>query len=81
MDIVDFASYLIKNIVKNPDMITVKSLEDEDGTLILEVLVPESDMGSVIGKEGKIAKALRTIISAHGYLNNVKKVKLNIDSF
>ena len=81
MNIEEFTTYLIKNIVKNPDMVKVSTFEGEDETTIIEVLVTNDDMGAVIGKGGKIAKALRTIISAHGYLNNVKRVKINIDSF
>ena len=38
-------------------------------------------MGAVIGKCGKNAKALRTIILAHAYLNHIKNIKINIDSF
>ncbi len=81
MDIIDFTTYLIKSIVKNPDMIKVNSFDaNEEGTII-EILVADEDMGSVIGKNGKIAKALRTIIQAHAYVNNIKRVKVNIDSF
>ena len=81
MNITDFTTYLIKSIVKNPDMVKVSSFDaDEEGTII-EIIVSNDDMGCVIGKNGKIAKALRTIIQAHAYLNNIKKVKVNIDSF
>lgn len=80
MDIADFTTYLIKNIVKNPEMVKVSSLPNEDET-ILEVIVAEADMGAVIGKSGKNARALRTIIQAYAYLNNIKRVKINIDSF
>ncbi len=81
MNIVDFTTYVISGIVKNPDMVKVSSFEsDEEGTII-EILVSNEDMGAVIGKGGKNAKALRTIIQAHAYLNNMKRVKINIDSF
>lgn len=81
MNITDFTTYLIKSIVKNPDLVKVSSFDAEEEGTIIEVLVSNSDMGSVIGKNGKIAKALRTIIQAHAYLNNIKHVKVNIDSF
>ncbi len=81
MNIVDFTTYVIENIVKNPDMVKVSSIEGEEDTTIIEILVSNSDMGSVIGKNGKNAKALRTIIGAYAYLNNIKKYKINIDSF
>ncbi len=81
MNITDFATLLISGIVKNPDMVKVSSFEGDEDTTILEILVSNEDMGAVIGKEGRNAKALRTIINAHAYLNNIKKIKINIDSF
>lgn len=81
MDITEFATYLVKNIVKNPDLVKVSAfMQDEDET-ILEILVSDEDMGAVIGKSGKNAKALRTIILAYTYVNHIKNVKINIDSF
>ena len=81
MDITKFATYLVKNIVKNPDLVKVSAfMQDEDET-ILEILVSDEDMGAVIGKSGKNAKALRTIILAYAYVNHINNVKINIDSF
>ena len=54
---------VIKNLVANPDAISVKEVEGEQ-TIIFEVRVEESDMGKVIGKEGRVAKAIRTIMKA-----------------
>ena len=45
------------------------------------MIVASEDMGAVIGKQGKNAKAIRTLIQAHAYLNDIKRVKVNIDSF
>lgn len=81
MNIADFTTYVIKNIVKNPDMIKVSSFVGDEDVTIIEILVSNEDMGAVIGRGGKNAKALRTIIQAHAYLNDIKKVKINIDSF
>lgn len=81
MSITDFTTYLIKNFVKNPDMIKVSSFLGDDEVTIIEILVANEDMGAVIGRGGKNAKALRTIIQAHAYLNNIKRVKININSF
>ena len=81
MNITDFATLLISGIVKNSDMVKVSQFEGDEDTTILEILVSNEDMGAVIGKEGRNAKALRTIINAHAYLNNIKKIKINIDSF
>lgn len=81
MNITDFTTLLISGIVKNPDMVKVSSFEGDEDTTILEILVSNEDMGAVIGKQGRNARALRTIINAHAYLNNIKKIKINIDSF
>ena len=45
---------------------------------ILEIIVHESDMGAVIGRNGKMASAIRTLVQAHAYILGLKKVKINI---
>ena len=53
--------YMAKNLVDNPDAVTVNEISDEEGT-ILELHVAEGDMGKVIGRQGRIAKEIRTIV-------------------
>ena len=53
--------YMAKNLVDDPDSVTVVETEGEDGKL-LELHVAEGDMGKVIGRQGRIAKEIRTII-------------------
>ncbi len=53
--------YMAKNLVDNPDAVTVVEQTDEDGK-VLELHVAEGDMGKVIGRQGRIAKEIRTII-------------------
>ena len=53
--------YMAKNLVDNPESVTVTEIENEDGK-VLELRVAESDMGKVIGRQGRIAKEIRTII-------------------
>ncbi len=81
MDITEFTTYLVKNIVKNPDLVKVSAFTQDEDETILEILVSDEDMGAVIGKSGKNAKALRTIILVYAYVNHIKNVKINIDSF
>jgi len=81
MDLVKLTEDLIKNLVKEPDMISVKQFDDTDDMIVIQVLVNDSDMGKVICKNGSIANAIRTIVQASAYANNMKKVKINIDSF
>lgn len=80
MNLVELTSFLVKSVVNDPDMVSVKQYEDEE-YIIIEVLVDSDAIGSVIGRNGKIANSIRTIVQAAAYSNNMKKVKINIDSF
>ena len=53
--------YMAKNLVDHPDAVTVTEIEGED-CKVLELRVAEGDMGKVIGRQGRIAKEIRTII-------------------
>jgi predicted RNA-binding protein YlqC (UPF0109 family) len=80
---VDFEK-LIKNmimpLVVNPDDVLVKILSTDDDTITIQLLVNEADLGRVIGKGGKIASAMRTIVYA-GASREGKRVQIDIDSF
>jgi len=79
--IVELTEFLVKSVVKNPDMVSVKQLGDDEDIITIQVLVEDEDMSSVIGKGGMIASAIRTIVQAASYKNNLPKVKIDIDSF
>jgi predicted RNA-binding protein YlqC (UPF0109 family) len=53
--------YMAKNLVDDPESVTVTETENEDGK-VLELRVAEGDMGKVIGRQGRIAKEIRTIV-------------------
>ena len=53
--------YMAKNLVDDPEAVTVTEVENEDGK-VLELRVAQGDMGKVIGRQGRIAKEIRTII-------------------
>ncbi len=55
--------YMAKNLVDNPDAVQVNEFED-DGATVLELHVAPEDMGKVIGRQGRIAKEIRTIIKS-----------------
>lgn len=59
----DLVEYIVKNLVDSPDEVSVNVVEGEKST-ILELKVAQDDVGKVIGKQGRIAKAIRTILSA-----------------
>ena len=52
---------MAKNLVDDPEAVTVTEIDDENGK-VLELRVAEGDMGKVIGRQGRIAKEIRTII-------------------
>ena len=81
MSIVEYAEFLVKGICKEPDLVKVSSYDGEEEITILDILIPEDAMGSVIGKSGRNANALRTLIQAYAYVNKTGKLKINIDSF
>lgn len=80
MNLVEFAELIVKKLVKEPDMVKVKEFTTEEGTTI-EIMVAESDMGRIIGKGGKNATAVKTLIQAKSYNDGGNQVKVNIDSF
>ena len=59
----DLVEFIAKSLVDDPDGVMVNMIEGEKST-ILELKVAEGDIGKVIGKHGRIAKAVRTILSA-----------------
>lgn len=58
--------YVVKNLVNNPDAVSVDVNRDAN-TLRLNVSVGEGDMGRVIGRRGRVAGAIRTVVRAAGY--------------
>ncbi|RMG55709.1 MAG: KH domain-containing protein [Acidobacteria bacterium] len=56
---------IAKALVDNPDQVEVKEIEGQ-ATTVLELRVARSDLGKVIGKQGRTARAIRTILSAAG---------------
>ncbi len=69
---------IVKPLVDNPDEVVITETETED-TVVLELRVAQSDMGKVIGKQGRIAKAIRTLMKgAAKKVGNGKKVVVDI---
>ncbi|MDW3217632.1 MAG: KH domain-containing protein [Acidimicrobiales bacterium] len=58
--------YVVKQIVDDPDAVNVE-LSDRDGGFRLDVTVGDGDMGRVIGKRGRVASAIRTVVRAAGH--------------
>ena len=67
---------IAKNLVDNPDKVVVEEKTDDIG-IVLELKVDENDIGKVIGKQGRIAKAIRPVIKAAA-IREEKKVVVKI---
>lgn len=65
----ELVEVIAKSLVDNPDEVEVTETEKRN-TIILELKVADSDMGKVIGRQGRIAKAIRSVLKAAGTKNN-----------
>ena len=72
----DLLLVIAKNLVEFPDAVAIEE-EEREGALILRLRVASEDMGKVIGKQGRIAKAIRTVVKAAA-VHNDKKVMVEI---
>jgi predicted RNA-binding protein YlqC (UPF0109 family) len=62
--------YLAKALVDQPERVEVEQFEEDDGTLVLELSVAPDDYGQVIGRGGRTAQALRTVVKAAAVKDN-----------
>jgi predicted RNA-binding protein YlqC (UPF0109 family) len=67
--------YIVKALVDNPDEIKINEVMRDD-MLVLELSVAQSDMGKIIGRQGRIVKAIRSIVKAAAAHENIK---VNVD--
>ena len=81
MDLVSLTEKIVKSLVVNEESVSVKEFETDDDTMLIQVLVSENDMGRVIGKSGRTANALRTLVQASSSLKDNRYVKIDIDKF
>lgn len=72
----ELVEVIAKSLVDNPDEVTVTETEKDD-IILVELKVRPSDMGKVIGRQGRIAKAIRTVVKA-AYTKTDKKVVVDI---
>lgn len=82
MNLVSLTEKIIKSLVNNEDAVSVKEFPtEEENVILIQVIVSEEDMGRVIGKAGKTANAIRTLVQASSALKQNKYVKIDIDKF
>jgi predicted RNA-binding protein YlqC (UPF0109 family) len=60
----ELLAYLARGLVDQPEEVSVEEFDEDDGTLVLELCVGEGDYGKVIGRGGRTAQALRTVVRA-----------------
>jgi predicted RNA-binding protein YlqC (UPF0109 family) len=64
--VIELLEELARRLVDEPDAVRVEQAEGDDGALVLRLHVAEDDVGKVIGRQGRIARALRTLVRAGG---------------
>lgn len=69
----ELVEFIAKSLVENPDEVTVNEVNREQ-SLILELKVAPEDMGKIIGKQGRIAKAIRTVVKAAALKQNKRVI-------
>lgn len=69
----ELVEYIAKSLVDNPDEVNVNEVEGSQ-SIIIELKVAEEDMGKIIGKQGRIAKAIRTVVKAAAIKENKRVV-------
>lgn len=73
----ELINYIAKSLVDAPELVNITEETIEDNTLLLKLSVGDSDLGKVIGKQGRTARAMRTLLSAAG-VKKGQKVRLEI---
>ena len=82
MSLVELTEEIVKSLVVHKEGVSVKEFPtEEDNVMLIQVMVEEDDMGRVIGKEGRTANAIRTLVQASSALNDNKYIKIDIDKF
>lgn len=79
MELVNLTEYLVRQLLPNVENIEIKEIGTE-GDYVIQVLVPNEYMSSIIGKGGSIANSMRTIVQAAAYNKKMGRVRINIDS-
>ncbi|MBE6016762.1 MAG: KH domain-containing protein [Lachnospiraceae bacterium] len=73
----ELVEVIAKALVDSPDEVAVTERVEDDGTIVIELRVADNDMGKVIGKKGRIAKSIRTVVKTVA-IKQDKKVVVDI---
>lgn len=81
MSLKELTEFIIKSLVEDRDNISVEEKIIDDHTLQIDIRVNESDIKKVIGKDGRVIQAIRTLIQEASSLRDNKYVKVEIEKF
>lgn len=73
----ELIEFIAKSLVENPEQVAIAEEEGEDGTILIKLSAAQEDMGRIIGKQGRTAKAMRTLLNAKATREN-KRASLQI---
>jgi len=73
----ELIEFIARSLVENPEAIQLSQEESEDGTIVVKLAAAQEDMGRIIGKQGRTAKAMRTLLNAKATREN-KRAALQI---
>ena len=81
-DLVKLTEEIVKSLVVDVEGVSVKEFPSEDEkVMLIQVMVNSDDIGRVIGKDGRVANAIRTLVQASSALQDNKYIKIDIDNF
>ncbi len=72
----ELVKYIVENLVDDPTKVEVTTEKDND-TVVININAEKEEIGKIIGKQGRIAKAIRTVVKAGGIKENVKYSEIN----
>ena len=82
MDLISLTEQIVKSLALHKDSVSVKEFPtDEENEILIQVMIDSEDMVRVIGKGGKCANAIRTLVQASSALRDNKYIKIDIDKF
>jgi len=76
---IEFIKYITKSLVDNEQAVAVKTEQEDSGTIVVHITVDKNDLGKIIGKNGKVANAIRTVARAVARKEGNNRVVIKID--
>lgn len=80
MKYIELTEFLVSSVIEKKELFSVKETENDEGIVTLVVYVSNDDIGRVIGKQGKTANSIRTIVQASFY-EDFKKIRIDFQSY